>query len=411
MHVTPQSGEQNNLRGSFVDSPVGKEIDEARRLANTSTLNRLATRLKTNPAADLTQALKQQADAYPQLRRRLEQAAQEKAKAKAAQGSDGDSDNGPEAGPHHSQLQAFLLEPPLETIHALDSRVVAVLGLSDTQNTLELTTHINKAIESGEVLWSLHGTVVLGLGPFVVVKIGTSLDPDEVANLRYVNAHAPSVPTPSSLGCLKAGRRTYHFMSRAAGVTLESLWPELSVEHKISIKTQLNSIFCALRKEEHGGRPKLGGFVSAVCKDTRRNQRVSELTIHTEAQFNDFLCGKPGRAPTPWITMIRSGMRDDHRLVMTHGDLHPRNIMVQWERGALDGAPGKGGEKKKIRVTALIDWEMSGWYPEYWEFVKALSTINTRGTLSDWFEYLPTDAIGTWPVELSIDSLLDRWVG
>ncbi|KAK3311246.1 uncharacterized protein B0T15DRAFT_388399, partial [Chaetomium strumarium] len=203
--------------------------------------------------------------------------------------------------------------------------------------------------------------------------------------------------------------RTYHFMSRAAGVTLESLWPELSTEHKISIKTQLNSIFRALRKE-HGGRPKFGGFVSAICKDTRRNQRVSEPTIHTEAQFNDFLCGKPGRAPTAWITTIRSGMRDDHRLVMTHGDLHPRNIMVQWERGAEDGVTGKGGEKK-IRVTALIDWEMSGWYPEYWEFVKSLSTINTRGTLSDWFEYLPTDAIRTWPVELSIDSLLERWLG
>ena len=59
----------------------------------------------------------------------------------------------------------------------------------------------------------------------------------------------------------------------------------------------------------------------------------------------------------------------------------------------------------------LVDWELSGWYLEYWEFVKALCTINARGKLSDWLEYLPTEAIGTWPVELSIDSLLDRWLG
>jgi aminoglycoside phosphotransferase (APT) family kinase protein len=61
--------------------------------------------------------------------------------------------------------------------------------------------------------------------------------------------------------------------------------------------------------------------------------------------------------------MIRSAMRDDHRLVMTHGDLHPRNIMVKWEG---DENEGDGyGREKKIRVTALVDWELSGWYPEY----------------------------------------------
>ncbi|AEO62052.1 hypothetical protein MYCTH_2312975 [Thermothelomyces thermophilus ATCC 42464] len=378
MDAPPQRGDQNRL----VKSPVGKEIDEARRLANTSTLNRLVSKLKADPAADLAQALKQQAVAYPQLRRRLEQAAQEKATAQGS-GSDSDSDSGPE---HRTGK------------------------VRPSNNALELATHVNEAIENAEVLWRLHGTVVLGLSASVVVKIGASLDPDEVENLRYINAHVPDVPAPSFLGCLKAGRKTYHFMSRAAGVTLESVWADLSVEHKTSIKAQLNSIFRTLRKEHDGGRPKFGGFVSAICKDTRRHQRLSEPTIQTETQFNDFLCRKPGRTPTPWITMLRSGMRNDHRLVMTHGDLHPRNIMVRWESGDEDGANLDRGEEKRIRITGLIDWEMSGWYPEYWEFVKALSTINTREKLSDWFEYLPTDAIGTWPVELAIDSLLDRWL-
>ncbi|KXX83131.1 hypothetical protein MMYC01_200349 [Madurella mycetomatis] len=407
MDAPPEPDDQNRLVGSS----VGKEIDEARKLANTSTLNRLASKLKANPAADLAQALKQQADAYPQLRRRLEQAAQEKATAKS---SDSDSDSGPEhrpgkASPSNAQLHPFLIEAPIEISHALDQRIITLLSLTGPQNALELAAHINKAIGNAEVLWRLHGTVVLGLSASVVVKIGTSLDPDEAANLRYINAHVPDVPAPSFLGCLKAGRKTYHFMSRAVGVTLESVWPDLSVEHKTSIKMQLNSIFRVLRKE-HGDRRKFGGFISAICKDTRRHQRVSESTIHTETQFNDFLSHKPGRTPTPWITMLRSVMPDDHRLVMTHGDLHPRNIMVRWEWADEDGANLNGGEKKRIRITALIDWEMSGWYPEYWEFVKALSTINTRGKLSDWFEYLPTDAIGIWPVELSIDSLLDRWL-
>ncbi|KAL2179727.1 kinase-like domain-containing protein [Thermothelomyces heterothallicus CBS 202.75] len=418
MDAPPQRGDQNRL----TKSPVGKEIDEARRLANTSTINRLVSKLKADPAADLAQALKQQAVAYPQLRRRLEQAAQEKATAQGSgsgSGSDGDGDGDGDSGPEHRtgkvrpsnvQLHPFLIEGSVEIIHALDQRIIALLGLTDPQNALELATHVNEAIENAEVLWRLHGTVVLGLGASVVVKIGASLDPDEVENLRYINAHVPDVPAPSFLGCLKAGRKTYHFMSRAAGVTLESVWADLSVEHKTSIKAQLNSIFRTLRKEHDGGRPKFGGFTSAICKDTRRHQRLSEPAIQTETQFNDFLCRKPGRTPRPWITMLRSGMRNDHRLVMTHGDLHPRNIMVRWESGDEDGANLDRGEEKRIRITALIDWEMSGWYPEYWEFVKALSTINMREKLSDWFEYLPTDVIGTWPVELAIDSLLDRWL-
>lgn len=54
---------------------------------------------------------------------------------------------------------------------------------------------------------------------------------------------------------------------------------------------------------------------------------------------------------------------------------------------------------------------MSGWYSGYWEFAKALSKINVRREMADWFEYLPIKAIGICPVELSVDSVLDRWLG
>jgi tRNA A-37 threonylcarbamoyl transferase component Bud32 len=44
-----------------------------------------------------------------------------------------------------------------------------------------------------------------------------------------------------------------------------------------------------------------------------------------------------------------------HKSVFTHGDIAPRNIIVR------DG-----------KVVAILDWELSGFYPEYWEYVKAL---------------------------------------
>lgn len=54
----------------------------------------------------------------------------------------------------------------------------------------------------------------------------------------------------------------------------------------------------------------------------------------------------------PYIRGMMSAKK--YAIVFTHGDFYPRNIMVK------DG-----------HVKAIIDWEMAGWYPEYWEFAKA----------------------------------------
>lgn len=35
------------------------------------------------------------------------------------------------------------------------------------------------------------------------------------------------------------------------------------------------------------------------------------------------------------------------------------------------------------KVVAIIDWELSGWYPEYWEFAKSL-----RAWQNNWLDYL-----------------------
>jgi aminoglycoside phosphotransferase (APT) family kinase protein len=55
--------------------------------------------------------------------------------------------------------------------------------------------------------------------------------------------------------------------------------------------------------------------------------------------------------------MYRDLLPDNGKVYFTHGDLTLRNIMVS-------GDPGS------CRVTAILDWEQAGWYPEYWEFCK-----------------------------------------
>jgi thiamine kinase-like enzyme len=57
-----------------------------------------------------------------------------------------------------------------------------------------------------------------------------------------------------------------------------------------------------------------------------------------------------------------------HRTVLTHGDLQPKNIIVNRIGTREDG-------RGRFEIS-LIDWEIEGWYPEYWEFYS--STIACR---------------------------------
>lgn len=72
--------------------------------------------------------------------------------------------------------------------------------------------------------------------------------------------------------------------------------------------------------------------------------------------------------------------------------------MVKWITSGPDEGLSDG--ERELVVTSLIDWEMGGWYPEYWEFVN----------LADWIEFLPKQSIGSWPIEFSWDAILDCWL-
>lgn len=140
----------------------------------------------------------------------------------------------------------------------------------------------------------------------------------------------------------------------------------------------------------------LGSGDPPLCRDLRRHGRTSAGTISTEMEFKAFLVSPPRELNPVYLDLITSTLSTCHQIVMTHSDLRPENII------ALYTSPNT------IRITGLIDWELSGAYPEYWEYVKALADV--RWSLSDWFSYLPVDIIGmhgdAWRQECLIDQLI-----
>ncbi|KAK4157591.1 kinase-like domain-containing protein [Chaetomidium leptoderma] len=93
--------------------------------------------------------------------------------------------------------------------------------------------------------------------------------------------------------------------------------------------------------------------VGGACYD----HRISAGAVYDEARGDFF---GPFENEDDFNNILRCGAlpevvhRGGHRVVFTHGDLNMRNIMVK------DG-----------KLSGIVDWENSGWYPEHWDYTKA----------------------------------------
>lgn len=87
--------------------------------------------------------------------------------------------------------------------------------------------------------------------------------------------------------------------------------------------------------------------------------------FHSVKEFNDCVQSTVfSRFPTSngFEDPYRELLRDASKIYFTHGDLNLYNVIIS-------GDPGSQ------RIVGLIDWEQAGWYPEYWEYCKALIAV------------------------------------
>jgi aminoglycoside phosphotransferase (APT) family kinase protein len=200
---------------------------------------------------------------------------------------------------------------------------------------------------------------------------------------------------PEPLGAIFIGTCRYMFMSYLEGVTLAELWPQLTPDLKTSVQSQLGEILQCLRKVPLQSKY-LGSGNPPHCRELRRHVRISPESISNEIEFNAFLTSTQRELNPLYRELLTSKLGTGHQIVMTHSDIRPQNILVRYT------AP------RTIKITGLIDWEVSGAYPEYWEYVKALNGVNCD--LSDWYSYLPTEVIGNHSDAWRQDMLVSRMV-
>lgn len=156
-------------------------------------------------------------------------------------------------------------------------------------------------------------------------------------------------------------------MEHLPGRSLRLLWNKLSFAQKTHIFKQLRPYLMELRslpQPEPVGRV---GPVLGQCFDERLSDDPFG-PFDNERDFNDWRISThdwQGRISPRLAELFRTTrmqMRNDHKIVFTHGDLHLQNILVDI----------RGSNPDDAHVVALIDWEMSGWMPEYWEPIKMM---------------------------------------
>ncbi|UJO22777.1 uncharacterized protein CLAFUR5_12175 [Fulvia fulva] len=274
-----------------------------------------------------------------------------------------------------------------------------------TADEIRSCTHILRERPAGT-------SKVVAVNHDIVVKFGSGVHVREGQTLVYLERFLPNVPAPRLHAMYRDSEDLFLLMERVPGKQLDTMWPSLNESDKDAITNKLCNIFEAMRQAEcpwpdffggldgsgvhhyllysqkKGDRKFLGpfygeaDFVTGLTNNLRalreRNHRPDFKARHYEAHLRNVLQG--------------------FRPTLTHSDLDKTNIMV--------AETSSGGEERDFEVM-LVDWELAGWYPDFWEFFCTSSTFDYVYWEEDWC-WRTEQFLQVWPAKTAMMRMLDK---
>ncbi|KAG5930447.1 hypothetical protein E4U53_002234 [Claviceps sorghi] len=233
-----------------------------------------------------------------------------------------------------------------------------------------------------------------------ILKKGPRVDLTEAATMEFV-ASRTSIPVPCVYCSFVRKGETYIVMERIRGKTFGEASRWLTWAQRELIFAQLREMVQELRSLQPPG-PVIGSFFGGSLCDCRMSNKSTRFgPFPSTRDFHRWLREDfhPDQHPEhedseDWDEaklMVALQDREDWAPpVFTHCDLHPMNILVR------DG-----------KVVGVVDWEMSGWWPSYWEYTSAWLGNQVR---LGWQENIHK-FIDPCPVELNMERIRQRWWG
>ncbi|PIG80596.1 hypothetical protein AARAC_012067 [Aspergillus arachidicola] len=234
---------------------------------------------------------------------------------------------------------------------------------------------------------------VVRVNKHFAVKMGHGIALIEAENMKFLAANS-RVPVPKVHAAFRdpSTDKTYIIMQYVHGDTLQKLLPSLKKSEKATICNLIKDTMAELRSippPDYLGMLNHQPYLDGVFWTEGLDPRISG-PFHSQEEMNLAIIEKLRQTESDqYIRLLRNMVNQtlkNHRTVFTHGDLQPKNILVE-RLGAHDECP-------EFKIT-LLDWESAGWYPEFWDFCNA--TIACRFK-PEWLELVP-DILDQYPVE------------
>lgn len=207
--------------------------------------------------------------------------------------------------------------------------------------------------------------------------------------MRYILQHT-SIPIPKVLKIYDNGDGTQDLvMDFIQGRTLNVVWSSLTRSEKENVTKELAGYISQLRDRQ----PSEKGVVGSLVPGSGYNHRLGSQRFgpfQSVTEFHQFIRRADilkERAQQISVTHFHSNARS-YVTKLTHRDLSLENIMIQ------DG-----------KIASIVDWELCGWFPEYWEYIKIY--FGYRQYRKD-FSFMIDKILTTYPEELAVEGALLR---
>ena len=219
--------------------------------------------------------------------------------------------------------------------------------------------------------------------------------------MEYARRHT-SIPIPAirkvGLDDRSDDADGYILMERLPGIQLGEAWPDMSSEARSEAVRQLRSYM----EQLHNVCPSSGGgggdpeWIGSVSGGPAFDHRLSNMftcgPFASVADFHDFLVAPVKECPRPdWVAKYRSQLPDTYGICFAHADLSWENILVDPLTGHVNG---------------ILDWEMAGFWPEWWEYRKALFGSRCQPW---WTALLRQIMVAEYPKETDVDMELEMF--
>ncbi|KAI9810371.1 MAG: hypothetical protein M1826_003647 [Phylliscum demangeonii] len=254
-------------------------------------------------------------------------------------------------------------------------------------NTAPTAAHIfisMRGFESFRVLSKQGGVSVTCYDEEYVCKRGFRVRPSEEMAMRLVEQYTHA-PVPHIFFAFHQPDVGVIGMSLIPGVTLKSVWDNVQESAKEQMCRQIWDIIAEWR------------MIPPPPELSHLSQCLADGSAATEDPLLKDLKTPPTALQTDQDVRSRIYRRYRHfngqryadtlpdmlprspQSVFTHGDIAPRNILV---------------DSRTYEVTGVVDWECAGWYPDYWEYANIMKPSSNH----DWQRWMERTAPQKWDI-------------